>query len=67
MVKGVRYLESAANFEYANAQYALGIIYHKGAPSCGIQQNVTLSRQYMIKAARNGNMKAKKFLELNND
>jgi len=65
VVKGVKYLESAARNGYAQAQYALGVIYHKGSPTCGIYRNIDLSRQYMQQASRNGNAKAKKFLELN--
>lgn len=65
VVKGVRYLEAAARHGYAQAQYALGVIYHKGSPSCGIYRNTDLSRQYMQQASRNGNAKAKRFLESN--
>jgi TPR repeat protein len=65
VIKGVRYLEVAASKGHAEAQYALGIIYYKGAPSCGISRNPALSRQYMQKAAGNGSSKARRFLESN--
>ena len=67
VIKGVRYLEAAAGRGHADALYALGIIYHKGSPSCGILINPSLSRQYMQKAAENGSAKARRFLELNKD
>lgn len=63
VIKGVRYLEAAARSGSAQAQYALGIIYHKGSPACGIQRNEGLSRQYMLQAAQNGNAKARRFLD----
>ena len=67
VIKGVRYLEAAAGRGHVDALCALGIIYHKGSPSCGISKNPSLSRQYMQKAAENGSVKARRFLELNND
>lgn len=67
VVKGVRYLETAARSGHTDAQYALGIVYHKGSPSCGINRNEALSLRYMEMAARGGNQKAKKFLDSNKD
>lgn len=63
VIKGVRYLETAARGGSSEAQYALGIIYYKGSAPCGISQNTTLSFQYMRQAASNGNAKARRFIE----
>ena len=62
VIKGVKYLEVASQNGYADAQYALGIVYHKGSPKCGIDRNTQLSLQYMRQAAANGHQKARKFL-----
>ena len=67
VLKGIRYLEAAASKGHVESLYALGIIFHKGSPSCGIIKNPGLSHQYMQKAAEKGSAKARKFLELNND
>ena len=67
VVKGFKYLEAAARSGNTNAQYALGIVYHKGSPACGISRNPTLARQYMQQAAQKGHEKAIRFLESNNN
>lgn len=63
VIKGVRYLEAAARNGSSDAQYALGIVFYKGAPSCGIARNEELSLQYMRQASSNGNAKARRFIE----
>ena len=63
VLKGVRYLEAAARSGYTEAQYALGIVFYKGSPSCGINRNAELSSQYMRQAASNGSAKAQRFIE----
>ena len=63
VLKGVRYLETAARNGSTDAQYALGIIFYKGSPSCGINRNTNLSFQYMRQAASNGSAKAQRFIE----
>lgn len=67
VIKGVKYLEAAARSGSSNALYALGIVYHKGSPSCGIASNQALSRQYMQQAAQKGHEKAIRFLSSNNN
>lgn len=63
VLKGVRYLEAAARNGYTEAQYALGIVFYKGSPSCGINRNTELSFQYMRQAVSNGSAKAQRFIE----
>lgn len=63
VLKGVRYLEAAARSGYTEAQYALGIVFYKGSPSCGINRNAELSSHYMRQAASNGSAKAQRFIE----
>lgn len=65
VLKGVKYLESAARKGHSGAQYALGVVYEKGSPACGISRNPNLARQYMLQAAENGNAKAIKYLNSN--
>lgn len=65
VLKGVKYLESAARKGHSGAQYALGVVYEKGSPACGINRNPSLARQYMQQAAENGNAKAIKYLNSN--
>lgn len=67
VLKGIKYLESAARKGHSGAQYALAVIYEKGSPACGINRNPSLARQYMLQAAENGHAKAIKYLNSNNE
>lgn len=67
VVKGVKYLEAAARKDHSDSQFALGKIYMKGSPACGISKNPSLARQYMQQAANNGNAKARQYLNSNLD
>lgn len=67
VIKGVKYLEAAARKGHSDAQYALGKIYQKGSPACGISKNPSLAHQYMQQAAENGNAKARQYLNSNLD
>lgn len=54
------WLEKAANQDYDDAQYQLGLCYEKGQ---GVKQNPEKAREWYEKAAANGNNKAKQKIQ----
>ena len=62
VAKGINWLMVSARQGYSDAQYALGSLYYKGY---GVERNHLLSKQWMQRAAAQGNTKAQKFLKAN--
>ena len=53
--KAFQWYQKSAQRGLADAEYALGVLYYKGQ---GTTQNKVLARQWLKKAAKNGNEQA---------